>query len=110
MLRVQQRSPGSPLAERALLRTADWYYSSADYDLAHDAYGVYVKNYPRSPMVPQVKLRQAFSSLAQFRGVRFGQLLYGGDDLSGEWDARDWTRHTIREKLFWLAADACLML
>jgi outer membrane assembly lipoprotein YfiO len=71
LYRVQQRSPGSPLAERALLRTADWYYSNADYDLAHDAYGVYVKNYPRSPMVPQVKLRQAFSSLAQFRGTRF---------------------------------------
>lgn len=71
LYRVQQRSPGSPLAERALLRTADWYYSDAQYDLAHDAYGVYVKNYPRSPAVPQVKLRQAFSSLAQFRGVRF---------------------------------------
>lgn len=51
-----------------------------------------------------------FFAVARFRGVRFGQLLYGGDDLSGEWDARDWTTHTVREKLFWLAADACLML
>jgi outer membrane assembly lipoprotein YfiO len=71
LYRIQQRSPGSPLAEKALLRTADYYYSNADYDLAHDAYGAYVKNYPRSPMVPQVKLRQAFASLAQFRGIRF---------------------------------------
>jgi outer membrane assembly lipoprotein YfiO len=71
LYRVQQRSPGSPLAEKALLRTADYYYSNADYDLAHDAYGAYVKNYPRSPMVPNVRLRQAFSSLAQFRGTRF---------------------------------------
>ncbi len=52
----------------------------------------------------------AFFAVAQFRGVQFGQLLYGGDDLCGEWDARDWTTHTVREKLFWLAADACLML
>jgi len=51
-----------------------------------------------------------FFAVAQFRGVQFGQLLYGGDDLSGEWDSRDWTTHTVREKLFWLAADACLML
>ncbi len=51
-----------------------------------------------------------FFAVAQFRGVQFGQLLYGGDDLSGEWDERDWTRHTVREKLFWLAADACLLL
>ncbi len=71
LYRIQQRSPGSPLAEKALLRTADYYYSNSDYDLAHDAYGAYIKNYPRSPMVPQVKLRQAFSSLAQFRGIRF---------------------------------------
>jgi outer membrane assembly lipoprotein YfiO len=71
LYRIQQRSPGSPLAEKAMLRTADYYYSSANYDLAHDAYGAYVKDYPRSPQVPQVKLRQAFSSLAQFRGIRF---------------------------------------
>ncbi len=51
-----------------------------------------------------------FFAVAQFRGVQFGQLLYGGDDLSGEWDERDWTKHTVREKLFWLAADACLLL
>jgi uridine phosphorylase len=51
-----------------------------------------------------------FFAVAQFRGVRFGQLLYGGDDLSGEWDSRDWTTHTVRERLFWLAAEACLML
>lgn len=51
-----------------------------------------------------------FFAVAQFRGVQFGQLLYGGDSLGGEWDSRDWTTHTVREKLFWLAADACLML
>jgi uridine phosphorylase len=54
----------------------------------------------------------AFFAVAQFRGVSFGQLLYGGDDISGEeWDSRHWDkRATIREKLFWLAAEACLRL
>lgn len=54
----------------------------------------------------------AFFAVAQFRGVTFGQVLYGGDDLSGaEWDSRHWNRHTsVREKLFWLAAEACLRL
>jgi len=48
--------------------------------------------------------------VAQFRGVTFGQLLYGGDDLGGEaWDHRDLvSRSSVREKLFWLAAEACL--
>jgi outer membrane protein assembly factor BamD (BamD/ComL family) len=71
MYRLQQRSPGSPLAEKALLRTADFYYSDREYDLAVDAYEAYIKNYPRSPAIPRVKLRQAYANLAQFHGVRF---------------------------------------
>lgn len=51
-------------------------------------------------------------AVAQFRGVQFGQILYGGDDLSGEnWDNRGWQSKTdVRENLFWLCADACLSL
>ncbi|MBP6015776.1 MAG: nucleoside phosphorylase [Candidatus Promineofilum sp.] len=54
----------------------------------------------------------AFFAVGRFRGVPIGQLLYSGDDLSGaEWDGRDWrNRPSIRERLFWLAAEACLML
>jgi uridine phosphorylase len=54
----------------------------------------------------------AFFAVAQFRGVRFAQLLYGGDDLgSSEWDDRNWVEQaSVREKLFWLAAEACLLL
>jgi len=49
-------------------------------------------------------------AVAQFREVILGQVLYGGDDLSGaEWDKRAWqSRNEIRESLFWLCADACL--
>lgn len=52
----------------------------------------------------------AFFAVAQFRGVIFAQILYGGDDVSGqEWDSRHWQhRASVREKLFWLAAEACL--
>jgi uridine phosphorylase len=51
-------------------------------------------------------------AVAQYRGAILGQVLYGGDDLSGgEWDHRDWqTREDVREQLFWLAAEACLEL
>ncbi len=52
----------------------------------------------------------AFFAVARFRGVVFAQMLYGGDDVSGtDWDHRDWaSRREIRERLFWLAAEACL--
>lgn len=51
-------------------------------------------------------------AVAEFRGVDFGQILYGGDAvLASGWDAQQWTsRSDIREGLFWLAADACLGL
>jgi uridine phosphorylase len=51
-------------------------------------------------------------AIAQFRGVIFGQVLYGGDDVSGEeWDNRDWQSSAeVRENLLWLCADACLSL
>lgn len=71
LFRIQERAPGSPIAERALLRTADFYYDTSQFDLAADAYGAYATRYARSPEVPRVRLRRAFSSLAQFRGLRF---------------------------------------
>lgn len=54
----------------------------------------------------------AFFAVAQFRGVAFAQMLYAGDDVSGEeWDARGWLkRGTVREQVFALAAEACLRL
>jgi len=54
----------------------------------------------------------AFFAVAQFRGVTLAQMLYGGDDVSGaEWDARGWSkRMPVRERLFWLAAEACLAI
>ncbi|MBN1428572.1 MAG: nucleoside phosphorylase [Anaerolineae bacterium] len=54
----------------------------------------------------------AFFAVAQFRNVIFGQILYGGDDVGGtKWDSREWHRDaSTREKLFWLAAEACLSM
>jgi outer membrane assembly lipoprotein YfiO len=71
LFRVQQRSPGSELAEKALLRTADYYYADSQFDLAADAYASYLRSFPRSPLTSRVKLRQAYSNLAQFRGLKF---------------------------------------
>ncbi|MHB1356153.1 MAG: nucleoside phosphorylase [Anaerolineae bacterium] len=54
----------------------------------------------------------AYMAVAQFRGVQFGQLLYAGDDISGEdWDHRGWQdRASVREQVFWLAVEACLSI
>jgi uridine phosphorylase len=54
----------------------------------------------------------AFFAVARFRQVTFAQILYGGDAvIPGAWDDRAWDqRGSIRQRLFWLAAEACLEL
>jgi uridine phosphorylase len=52
----------------------------------------------------------ALIAVAQYRRVRLAQLLYAADSLAGDqWQERQWTKaFSIREQLFWHAADACL--
>ncbi|MFX1236564.1 MAG: nucleoside phosphorylase [Promethearchaeota archaeon] len=54
----------------------------------------------------------AFFAVAKFRNVQISQILYGSDDISGdEWDRMNLGKKiSLREKLFWLAAEACLRL
>jgi hypothetical protein len=54
----------------------------------------------------------ALFAVARFRGVSLGQVLYAGDDLSGDvWDPRGWTRHTTgRDLLIRLAAESVLTM
>lgn len=53
----------------------------------------------------------AFMAVARYRGVAFGQALYAGDTLVGEWDSRGWERaHDLRERLFRTTAKAAVRL
>jgi len=51
----------------------------------------------------------AFFAVSRFRGAKLGQILYGGDDLSGvEWDSRRWaSREEIRSNLVQIALRIC---
>ncbi len=54
----------------------------------------------------------AFFAVSQFRDVSLGQILYGGDDLSGvEWDDRKWSSRTeIRDNLVKISLRICSKL
>lgn len=54
----------------------------------------------------------AYLAVARFRGVKLGQILYSGDDVSGEdWDRREWdSRGGVRSGLLALALKASMRL
>lgn len=62
----------------------------------------------KEEMAVCVEMEQAaLMAVAEFRGVNYGAILYGGDDLSGaEWDNREWkSRSEIRYNLCNLTRD-----
>jgi uridine phosphorylase len=54
----------------------------------------------------------AFFAVGKYRKIQCGQILYGGDDLSREeYDNRNWLKQaSVRERIFWLAVEACSSL
>lgn len=54
----------------------------------------------------------ALFAVAAFRKVQLGQILYTGDDVSGAtWRHNNWRgMNSVRERLFFLAAEACLIV
>lgn len=68
LIRVQERLPGSQLAEQAGMRLADHYFETRQLDMAAEAYDLFVQNYPRSPRIDKARLRLIYSYCASFRG------------------------------------------
>ena len=71
LIRVQERLPGSHLAEQAGMELADFYFRKRDLQLASDAYDLFVQNYPRSKQVEKARLRLIYTLLAAYKGPLF---------------------------------------
>ena len=67
-IRIQERLPGSELAEKAGMELADFYFRTAEMRMAADAYDLFVQNYPRSPQVIKARLRLIYSLCAAYKG------------------------------------------
>ena len=70
-IRIQERSPGSQLAERSGVELADQYYARAEMGLASEAYDLFLTNHPRSAYRGHAMKRQIEASLATFKGPKF---------------------------------------
>lgn len=71
LVRVQERMPGSDLAERAAIELADYYYRIRDLSAASDAYEIFVVNHPHSVHAPRAHQRRIYANIARFGGPRY---------------------------------------
>jgi outer membrane protein assembly factor BamD (BamD/ComL family) len=71
LLRIASHAPGTEIAERALMRAADWHFSNENYDDAVDAYDAFVNTNPQSPRRAYAMLQAAKAELLRFQGVRW---------------------------------------
>lgn len=80
LIRIQERLPGSTLAEEAGLELADYYFRIQEMDQAAEAYALFVENYPDSDSISTARRRLIYAHLASFKGPRF--------DAAGLYEAR----------------------
>ena len=70
-IRIQERLPGSGLAEQAGLQLAALYFRDRRMGLAADAYSIFIERYPRSTEIPFARRRLIYSNLATFKGPQW---------------------------------------
>ncbi len=71
LIRIQERLPGSRLAERAGIELADFYYRKRDLELAAVAYDLFLQNYPNSQYRMKAMERRVYAAIARFKGPRY---------------------------------------
>ncbi len=80
LIRIQERLPGSRLAELAGIELADFYFARRKMDLAAEMYSIFLQNNPRSEFVSRARRRLIYAHLASFKGPQW--------DASGLHEAR----------------------
>jgi outer membrane protein assembly factor BamD (BamD/ComL family) len=68
LIRIQERLPGSRLAELAGIELADYYFARRKMDLAAEMYSIFLQNNPRSEFVSKARRRLIYAHLASFKG------------------------------------------
>lgn len=71
LIRVQERLPGSELAEDAALDLAQHYYDRRELKLAAEMYAIFRVNFPRSEHLRFAMLREIECNVARFKGPRY---------------------------------------
>ena len=76
-IRIQERAPGSQLAEQAGIELADMYFRQRRMELAADMYAIFIEKYPKSPFIDKARRRLIYANIATFKGPQFDIVDFG---------------------------------
>ncbi|MFP4145388.1 MAG: outer membrane protein assembly factor BamD [Phycisphaeraceae bacterium] len=71
LIRLQQRAPGTELAQKAMLRLGQHYFDQGEMGKAADVYELFLENYPQSERRQEAMLQLIRANLARFEGPAF---------------------------------------
>lgn len=71
LIRVQERMPGSQLAQRAAIELANYYYRVRDLRMAGEAYEIFLVNFPNSEYRQLAMQRRVFANIGRYKGPRY---------------------------------------
>lgn len=71
LMRVQERLPGSRLAETAAVELADFFYREGELDLAADMYDILLRNFPDTEYRVHATERRIYSNIGKFKGPKY---------------------------------------
>lgn len=71
LIRIQERLPGSTLAEEAGIELGDFYFRRRNMPIAAEAYDLFLENYPNSEHVSIARRRAIYAHLASFKGPQY---------------------------------------
>ena len=71
LVRINERLPGSKLAEKAMLELCDFYYRERELKLAAESYDIFLINFPNSPDRSKAMQRRVYSNIARFKGPKY---------------------------------------
>lgn len=71
IIRINERLPGSRLAEQALLDLAEYYYRERELRQAADAYDIFLKLFPKSDKRQLAMQRRLYANIAKFKGPKY---------------------------------------
>lgn len=71
LMRVQERLPGSRLAETAAIELADFFYREGELELAAQMYDILLRNFPQTEYRVHATERRIYSNIGQFKGPKY---------------------------------------